>query len=289
MARVLEVCAAGLDGAHPSGVAPTDLVLVRGEGVFETVRLYGGRPFRLDEHLARLANSAAAVEVDLRDLPVRDVALRAAAGAAGGDAVLRIVCTKGEDDGGQGRAVWAICSEIPDGLEAERARGLTVTLLGMAVDPLARAASPWLLPGIKSTSYAVNMATQRAARALGADDAIFTGLGGELLESPTSSVWLRTGSTLLTPSLELGILAGVTRAAVAELAPGLGYKLLEGVFTTDDLLTADEVFLTSSVREVMPVVAVDPGDAGGKRPVGDGRPGPAAVAAQAGLRELAAV
>jgi 4-amino-4-deoxychorismate lyase len=287
MACVLGVSAAGLDGERPPGVAVTDLILVRGEGIFETVRLYDGRPFRLDEHLERLARSAAAVGVDLRGLDVEGVAMRAAAAADGADAMLRIVCSKGEDDDGTGRLVWAVCSELPEGLDADRARGLRLVLLGMAVDPLVRAASPWLLPGVKSTSYAVNMATQRAARALGAEEAVFTGLGGELLESPTANVWLRAGSTLMTPSLELGILAGVTRAAVVELAPELGYKLLEGVFTSDDLLAADEVFLTSSVREVMPVVAVDAGAGAG--PVGDGRPGEAAAAAQAGLRALAAI
>jgi 4-amino-4-deoxychorismate lyase len=196
------------------------------------------------------------------------------------DAALRIVCTRGREEAPE-PAAFAICTELPPSYEEERRRGLKLVLLTLACDPLVRAASPWLLPGVKSTSYAVNMAAQRAAQARGADDAVFVGLGGELLEAPTASVWWRSGDTLCTPSLELGILAGITREALCELAPGLGLRVLEGVFTAEDLVGADEAFLSSSTREVMPAVEVD-GTA-----VGGGRPGAVAAELQAGLRRLA--
>jgi branched-subunit amino acid aminotransferase/4-amino-4-deoxychorismate lyase len=125
------------------------------------------------------------------------------------------------------------------------------------------------------------MAAQRAARARGADDAVLVGLGGELLEAPTANLWWRSGQTLLTPSLDLGILAGITRAVLCDLAPGLGLKVLEGVFTAEDVAAADEAFLSSSTREVMPVIELD------GTPIGDGRPGPSAASLQAGLRHLA--
>ena len=195
--------------------------------------------------------------------------------------MLRLVCTRGREEAAA-PAAFAICSELPAAYEQERRRGLKLVLLTLACDPLVRAASPWLLPGVKSTSYAVNMAAQRAARATGADDAVFVGLGGELLEAPTASLWWRSGDTLYTPSLQLGILAGITRAALLELAPGLGFRVLEGVFTAEDLLGADEAFLSSSTREVMPVVEVD------GTSVGDGVPGAAAGELQGALRRLAA-
>ena len=290
MAAVLGMCALGPDGAGLDPAVPlTDLALVRGEGVFETIRVYGGKPFRLGAHLDRLAASAAAVGVDVpRDLAER-AALTAAAGADGADAVLRVVATKGDlnlppDATGLG-VLYGLCTAIPGGLEEERAHGLTVTPLTIAADPLIRAASPWLLPAVKSTSYAVNMAATRAARARGADEAVFTGLGGELLESPTANLWWRAGEVLFTPALETGILAGVTRAALIELAPGLGHRVVEGVFTVEDLLAADEAFLASTVREIMPVVAVLGDD--GRAPLGDGSPGPASAALQAALRSLA--
>ena len=290
--RVLAVVATGpgvVDGARPGGPArpaldPLDLALVRGDAVFEALRTYGGRPFRLREHLDRLAGSAAALELPLPG-GLEELALRAVAEAGGGDAVLRLICTRGPEvppgAGEGGPAAFAICTEIPASFETERARGLRLILLTTAADPLVRAASPWLLPGDKSISYATNMAAQRTARARGADDAVLVGLGGELLEAPTASLWWRSGQTLFTPSLDLGILAGITRAVLADLAPTLGLKVLEGVYTAEDLASADEAFLSSSTREVMPVVEVD------GTPIADGRPGPAAADLQTALRHLA--
>jgi 4-amino-4-deoxychorismate lyase len=277
---VLAVAAAGagvVDGDRPA-LDPLDLALIRGEAVFETVRVYAGRPFRLRAHLERLAASASALELAL-PAELEELAGRAVAAAGRRDAALRIVCTRGREEA-PAPAAFAICSELPPAYEQERRRGLKLVLLTMACDPLVRAASPWLLPGVKSTSYAVNMAAQRAARVRGADDAVFVGLGGELLEAPTANLWWRSGDTLYTPSLQLGILAGITRAALLELAPGLGLRVLDGVFTAEDLLAGEEAFLSSSTREVMPVVEVDGAGVGG------GVPGPVAASLQAGLREL---
>jgi 4-amino-4-deoxychorismate lyase len=267
----------GVAGAGPA-LDPLDLALIRGEAVFETVRVYAGRPFRLRAHLERLAASASALELAL-PAELEELAGRAVAAAGRRDAALRIVCTRGRGEA-PAPAAFAICSELPPAYEQERRRGLKLVLLTMACDPLVRAASPWLLPGVKTTSYAVNMAAQRAARARGADDAVFVGLGGELLEAPTANLWWRFGDTLYTPSLQLGILAGITRAALLELAPGLGLRVLDGVFTAEDLLAGDEAFLSSSTREVMPVVEVDGAGVGG------GVPGPVAASLQAGLRGL---
>jgi 4-amino-4-deoxychorismate lyase len=300
---VLAVLAAGsgVVAGDPPALDPLDLALVRGEAVFEALRVYGGRPFRLRDHLDRLASSAAALELALPG-GLGELATRAAAEAGNGDAVLRLICTRGPEapirrqgptepapsappgrlgPGEGGPAAFAICTDIPASFEEERRRGLRLVLLTTATDPLVRAASPWLLAGVKTISYAVHMAAQRTARARGADDAVLVGLGGELLEAPTASLWWRTGQTLYTPSLDLGILAGITRAVLCELAPGLGLKVLEGVFSAEDLAAADEAFLSSSTREVMPVVEVD------GAPVGDGRPGPAAADLQAALRHLA--
>jgi 4-amino-4-deoxychorismate lyase len=295
---VLAVLATGpgvVEGGGRPALDPLDLALVRGDAVFEALRVYAGRPFRLDAHLDRLARSAEAIDLPLPG-DLEDLATRAVAAAGGGDAVLRLICTRGREGSGEGAppapvgrmgsgeggpAAFAICTDIPGALEEERRRGLRLVLLTTATDPLVRAASPWLLPGVKTISYAVNMAAQRAARARGADDAVLVGLGGELLEAPTANLWWRTGHTLHTPSLDLGVLAGITRTVLRELAPGLGLKVLEGVFTAEDLAAADEAFLSSSTREIMPVVEVD------GAPVADARPGPAAADLQSALRRLA--
>jgi 4-amino-4-deoxychorismate lyase len=295
---VLAVLATGpgvVGGGGRPALDPLDLALVRGDAVFEALRVYAGRPFRLGAHLDRLARSAEAIDLPLPG-GLEDLATRAIAAAGGGDAVLRLICTRGREGSGEGGppspvdregsgeggpAAFAICTDIPGSYEEERRRGLRLVLLTTATDPLVRAASPWLLPGVKTISYAVNLAAQRAARAGGADDAVLVGLGGELLEAPTANLWWRTGHTLHTPSLDLGVLAGITRTVLRELAPGLGLKVLEGVFTAEDLAAADEAFLSSSTREIMPVVEVD------GAPVADARPGPAAADLQSALRRLA--
>ena len=126
-----------------------------------------------------------------------------------------------------------------------------VSLLGV------RAAVPWLLPGVKSTSYAVNMAAEAEAKRRGAEEAVFVDGDGVVLEGTVTNVWWRKGETLFTPALDLGILAGVTRAALLELAPSCGYGVEQDAYLLAELLQADEAFTSSSVREVMPVAAVD--------------------------------
>jgi 4-amino-4-deoxychorismate lyase len=153
--------------------------------------------------------------------------------------------------------------------------------LQLAIGAHARRSSPWLLPGVKSTSYAVNMAAQREANRRGADDALFLSSEGILLEGPTSNVWFVQGEVLCTPSLDLGILAGVTRDTLLAAASSRGLEVVEDAFTVDRLGDAAEIFTSSSVREVMPVVAVDGAE------VGDGRPGPVAADMQAALRAAA--
>lgn len=259
------------------GVVPVDEPVVhaddegmlRGRSVFETLRVYNGVPFKLREHLDRLAGSAA-----LLRLPAPQAAEFAAAVpdaiAAGGhpDATLRLLWTAGREHGGAPVGL-VLVSTLPPELEALRARGLRLAV---------RRWSPGALAGAKSTSYAENMAALDEAVRAGADDGLLVAPDDTVLEAPTSNVWFREGDRLLTPSLTLPLLAGVTRATLRELAPGLGYEVEEGVFALDRLRSSDEVFLSASIREVMPVIAVD----GTELPRG-----PAATALQGALRALA--
>lgn len=245
--------------------------VLRGRSVFETVRVYGGVPFMFTAHLDRLAASADRLRLPV---PPRDDFEEAAfdAIAAGGqlDAALRLLWTAGREGGTPTGLV--LVSTIPADHEALRARGLRVATVQWAAGALA---------GAKSTSYAENIAAQALAAERGCDDALLVAPDGTVLEAPTSNVWFREGDTLLTPSLALPLLAGVTRLALLRLAPAAGYTVEEGTFALERLLRADEVFLTSSVREVAPVVAVD------GETVGGGAPGPAATALQAALRTAA--
>ncbi len=273
---LLAVAVAGrglVDPGEPVLHAGDDAVF-RGRAAFETTRVYAGRPFKLDEHLARLAGSAARLALPDVDLDACASLVGAAVARSGGrDAVLRIYVTD--------TTVLAIVSDIPPELEDMRALGVSVVSLPLGVDARLRAVAPWLLGGVKSTSYAVNMAAEAEARRRGADDAVFLASGNVVLEGPVTNVWWRRERTLYTPALELGILAGVTRATLIEEAGGLGYDVREGAFPLAHLAAAEEAFTSSSVREVMPVVELD------GAPVGDGRPGPAARDLQAALRARA--
>ena len=173
------------------------------------MRVYGGTPFRIGEHLARMRASAERLGIEWPG-GFEELAAEALAAAGEPDAVLRLYLTPGRE--GSGRpAQLALVSSLPSDLEERRARGIAlISLLGV------RAEAPWLLGGVKSTSYAVNMAAESEARARGADDAVFVRDDGVVLEGPVTNVWWRRGETLYTPSLDLGILAGVTRAALLE-------------------------------------------------------------------------
>jgi 4-amino-4-deoxychorismate lyase len=270
--RLLAVAVSGRGLVEPDQpvFGAGDDALLRGRASFETMRVYGGRPFRIDDHLARLAASSASLGLPAPD---RDECLRLAATvveAARPDVGLRFYWT--------GETLVATAAEIPAELEQLRSRGIKLVSLDLGID----AARPeWLFAGVKSTSYAVNMAAEAEAKRRGADDAVLVADGGVVLEAPVSNIWWRHGNTLRTPALDLGVLAGVTRATVLELAPVAGYAVVEGTFTLDDLGGADEAFTSSSVRELLPVVELD------GRPVGDGRPGEAASGLQARLRARA--
>jgi 4-amino-4-deoxychorismate lyase len=270
---LLAVAVAGRGVVPPDEpvVQADDEALLRGRAAFETLRVYGGKPFRLAGHLARMQSSAERLDIAW---PGGFEALAGEALDAAGaeEAVLRLYLTPGRERSGRPVSL-ALVSALPDDLEKRRARGLElISLLGV------RAEAPWLLGGVKSTSYAVNMAAEAEARARGADDAVFVRDDGVVLEGPVTNVWWRRGTTLYTPSLDLGILAGVTRAVMIEAAPAAGYEIAEGTYPLGEVLSAEEAFTTSSVREVMPVIELD-GQAFER--------GPAAAALQQALREEA--
>ena len=252
---VVAIAGRGLvDPAEPVFRADDD-ALLRGGAAFETIRVYGGRPFLLAEHVTRFHFSAAALA-----LPPPEGAEELAAlvvDAAPSDHVLRLYRTS--------QTVVATAAPLPPGLEELRAQGVSVKTFDVG-QPTS------LLAGAKTTSYDVSFAARREAEQAGFDDALLVG-AGRVLEGATANVWWRRGESLFTPAVRPGVLPGVTRGFVLSVEPAH-----EGEFDVRELLGADEAFLTSSIREVMPVVAVD------GAPIGEGRPGPAAARLQAALR-----
>ena len=232
------VAGRGLVDPREPVFAADDEALLRGRSVFETAHVYGGRPFVLDRHLARFAVSAERVRLPPPDRSECERLAEFVIDACEErDLALRLYWT--------GRTLVATAGPIDPELETQRARGLRLAVVHWSTGALA---------GAKSMSYAENMGAQDAAIADGADDALLVGHDLIVLEAPTANVFWREGDSLVTPSLQLPILAGVTRGVLLELA---AQETVEGVFPLVRLLEADEVFLCSSIREVMPVAVVD--------------------------------
>ncbi|HVE73625.1 MAG TPA: aminotransferase class IV [Mycobacteriales bacterium] len=228
-----------------------DLGVARGEAVFETLRIAAGRPAFLAAHVARLARSAARLDIPLPP-GWEQLAQVAVEAHALPDGVLRLTCTKGPPGGEP--VGFALASPIPPEVLAGREHGVRVVTLSGGVSADARAQAPWLLGGVKSTSYAVNMASLREAHDRGADDALWVSSDGFVLEAPTATVAWVTGGTLVTPSAGDGILPGTTLETALGLSP-VPYEVRRG--TAQELRAADEVLLLSSVRGVAPVIALD--------------------------------
>ncbi len=218
------------DGAR---IPVTDDGLLRGDGVFEMVRLYEGRPFALGDHLDRLERSAAAIELAVdRDAIEHEIAdLLGEYGARDGG--LRIVLTRG------GRRI-VLCEPLPAWNET-----IPVAIVTYAPSVI--------LTGVKSISYAANMQATRVANRRGADEALLVRPDGVVLEAPTSAIfWVSAGGRLRTPSIETGILESITRdRLVREL------HVEVGEWGIDDLRGSHEAFLASTTREVQAISAID--------------------------------
>ncbi|GAA2245702.1 aminodeoxychorismate lyase [Herbiconiux moechotypicola] len=246
-----------------AAVNVADLALTRGDGVFESIAVIDGRFIALDEHLDRLAHSAA-----LLDLPEPDTAAFEAAARAGVAAhpaarssapdtelLVKLLYSRGIE-GADTPTGWVQVLTGPDHSRA-REHGIAVVTLDRGYRHDVARTSPWLLQGAKTLSYAVNKAALREAERRDADDVIFVSSDGIVLEGPTSSVIVRHGELFRTPRSDLGILAGTTQAAVFRTLAGLGFETADAVLTEAELGTADAIWLCSSGRLVAPVRRLD--------------------------------
>jgi branched-chain amino acid aminotransferase len=221
----------------PAGEAMIPVIdegLIRGDGVFEVMRVYDTVPYAFEEHMARLERSAQNLRlpVDLEAVRAEAHRLLARAGAGPDHETLRVMCTRG------GRRIM-LTEPLPEA--PDQARVMSVTY------------SPTrLLDGIKSLSYAANMLASRLAREAGYDEALLVTPHGRVLEAPTSSVFWVKDDELWTPPLEDHILASITRALVMDITGAQ-----ERACTLETLFAADEVFLASTAREVQPVSNLD--------------------------------
>ena len=215
-------------------IPATDEGLLRGDGVFEVMRLYDGRPFAVDDHLERMARSARNLLLPIDVDAVRsDIDALLDAGRPSGDAVLRVLVTRG------GHRIGFIepMPVLPD----------TLALRTVTYSPTR------VLDGVKSLSYGANMLATRMAAAEGADEALLVTPHGRVLEAPTSSFFCSfDGRSLVTPPLDEHVLDSITRRRLL-----LVCDVTERPITRDELAGVQEAFLASTVREVLPVHAID--------------------------------
>ena len=265
-------------------VSVFDRGFLYGDSVFEALRTYGGRPFALDRHLARLAASAARVFIDL---PVgvaqigREVE-SAIVGAGNAESYIRLTLTRGV-----GEALG-----LDPGLSRHALRVVIVTPLksppaetyrdGVAVitHRTERVTDHSAAAGAKVGNYLVAVLASREARLAGAAEALIVDGRGCVVEGSTSNVFaVRSDGTLLTPPESDGILLGITRESVLAVAAELGLRIALQSLPLDELKSAAEVFFCSSIRELVPVVSVD------GVPIGAGKPGPTTLRLLAAFRE----
>jgi 4-amino-4-deoxychorismate lyase len=235
-----------------------DLGVLRGDGVFETLHVRDGGPFLLEEHLARMARSADRLDLPLPSLDrIRALAVTgSAAWPATEEAALRLVCTRGPEDGGD-PTLYATVSPIREGLRTQRRDGIRVATASLGLSTDAREVAPWLLGGVKSLSYAANMAAGRWAAAQGVDDVLYVSSDGHVLEGPTSSVVWRRGDVLASVPDSTGILPGTTAAFLLASAGSVGLRASWEMAVPDDLVDADGVWFCSSVRGIVPFTELD--------------------------------
>ncbi len=259
--------------AEEARVSVFDRGFLYGDGIYESLRVYGGRVFKLEEHLVRLERSAQLIRMDLplsREafaeaidtcLKVNDLS----------DALVRIGVSRGEaSEPGLDPALVAgpptvVIAPRPfePYPEAMYEAGIRAAVVSVRRNP-----TEALNPAIKSTNFLNNILAKMEALGAGADEAIMLNTDGHIAEGTTTNIFWVAGQTLCTPPLEAGVLDGVTRSVTITLAEDLDYQVLEVLRGRSALEEAEEVFVTSTSYEIMPVTSID------GKPVGSGRAGP---------------
>jgi branched-chain amino acid aminotransferase len=257
--------------ASEAGVPVLDHGFLFGDSVYEVVRSANGRSFMLEEHLDRMRLSAAMIYFELpwadAEIERRLQELRARLGAD--ECYFRIIATRGPGpisllpDGCDRPGLYLIACDLIRYPERMYSEGCTVAVVHrLRNDPRA------LDPRAKTGNYLNNMLGMIEAKEAGADDALFLNQDHHLTEATTSNVWVVENGKVITPPLAAGILAGITRDWILKMLPAAGVPVEEATVDHDRLVAADEVFLSGTVKGVMPVARID------SRPVGAGSPGP---------------
>ena len=257
--------------------------LLYGDGIFEGIRFYNGRVFRLEEHLDRLWDSARSIclEIPMSKREMTEALLETVRQNDLRDGYIRLLVTRGAGNLGLNPAqcetpsVIIIAATITLYPEAMYQNGLTVvTVATRRTNPAA------LNPAVKSLNYLNNVMARIEANLAGADEALMLNDSGNVAECTADNVFVVKRGQIFTPPITAGALRGITRSVVFEIAAELTVKITEADITRHDVFIADECFLTGTAAEIIPVIKAD------GRPIGNGKPGPITARMIARFREL---
>ena len=244
--------------------------LLYGDGVFEGLRSYNGKIFKLDEHLIRLYNSAKAIllEIPLKFDEFKKVVIETVKKNNLKDSYIRIVVTRGVGDLGLDPrkcpkpTIFVIASRIQLYPESLYEKGIDVITV-----PTRRNLPESLNPAIKSLNYLNNILAKIEATNAGATEGLILNQFGYVSECTGENIFIVKGNTLKTPPISAGALEGITRKVVMDIGKNIGLEIKEENLTRYDIYTSDECFLTGTAAEIVPVVSVD------RRIIGNGKPG----------------
>ena len=243
-----------LTAADEASASAMDRGFLYGDGVFETIRVYAGQPFMLDAHLARMAQGCSVISLPTPDMEEIKRGVEQVLEANGlSDAYLRITVTRGPTG-----SLWSdLEHSLPTVVIMSKpfvptdfGQGMRLVISSFRSDeqnPLA---------GIKQTGILWKILARAEAKRAGADDALIMDTQGHVSEATSANIFWVRDDTLYTPSLDCGILPGVTRALIIEIAREQGLAVVDGKFALDELLASDEAFLTSSTSELAPIHSI---------------------------------
>jgi 4-amino-4-deoxychorismate lyase len=226
-----------------------DTGALRGDGIFERFLVLGGQPRHLEDHLARMARSAESVELGAPTAEAWREAVAVAIEAWPGaeEWSMRLVCTRGPEDGGPPSA-YVLGQDLNGSVMRQRQGGVAIITLARGMPSGLGVEAPWLLLGAKTLSYAVNMAAKRWAESKGADDAIFVGSDGVVWEGANSAVVISQGGRLVSPPASVGILDSISVARLFSAAEAAGWDVAREELKVHELFEAEGVWLSSSIR-----------------------------------------
>ncbi|MEW6007404.1 MAG: aminotransferase class IV [bacterium] len=238
-----------LEKAH---ISPLDHSFLYGDGVFETIRAYKGKIFKLDEHIERLKNAISILEIKIPKIDKKNLYQLLSLNNLK-DAIIRITISRGE---GQRGIDPALCKKPNIVVITEEFRGFSKKCVSATILDIRRQ-HPKTLPSIKSNNYLPNILAKIEAKKKGVDEGIFLTIDGYVACGITSNIFIYSRGKLITPPLSTGILPGITRKVIIEIASSIGIPVLEKRFRKPALFEADCVFLTSTGYEIMPIARID--------------------------------